>query len=172
MVRIASGSTNPAKVKAVEQASALYFDSYEVIAKDVSSGVSNMPISKGETRIGAKNRALAAVGDCDLAVAHEGGICSIDGDIHLFSACVATDGKEFAWGGETIIRLPDFIVDEMKQGMVELGDIIEHHTGIENARQHTGATAYLTKNYINRVDIFTLHSIMALAYFGNGLQKN
>ncbi len=173
-ISIASASLNPAKIFAVEEAAKIYYDEYKIIPVNASSGVSKMPTSKVETRFGAKTRVLNALREsgADIAIAHEGGVCHIRGDMHLFSACVATNGKEFAWGGETIIRLPSFIVEVLDGGNIELGDIIERHTGIENARTHTGATAFLTNKHINRKDIFRLHSIMALAYFANDHSRN
>lgn len=164
---IACGSLNPAKVNALRDASKVYFNNYTIVPVEIGSRVSKMPMSKSETRMGAMNRASDAlfISGADLAVAHEGGIANILGETYVFSACVATDGDTFSWGGETLIRLPQCIIAELDGGNVELGDIIEAYTGIANARTYTGATAYLTNNSITREEVFRLHSIMALSFF-------
>eukprot|EP00977_Amphora_coffeiformis_P026433 scaffold26287_cov214-Amphora_coffeaeformis.AAC.3 len=88
-VRIAVGSRNPAKLRAVEQALRKIFaakqqDSITIVMSgyDVESGVRDQPIGDKETCLGAKNRALAAYqayrkefdGPPHLAFGLEGGL--------------------------------------------------------------------------------------------------
>jgi non-canonical (house-cleaning) NTP pyrophosphatase len=92
-VRVAVGSTNPCKIEAVRKAFRQVFSSeddvkIEITSHSVPSGVADQPFGDGETREGAKNRALAAYNDAcsearkrndednipDFAVGLEGGL--------------------------------------------------------------------------------------------------
>ncbi|GAX90221.1 DUF84 family protein [Effusibacillus lacus] len=61
MLRVAVGSSNPAKVKAVQAAFEALGHQVHVVGFDVESGVSAQPFSDEETVEGALNRAKAAI---------------------------------------------------------------------------------------------------------------
>jgi len=179
LITIVVGSKNPVKVNAVQIAANSYWKNFELVSINAPSNISNMPLSKEETRIGAKNRALAALDwmknqkdnlpvnkddqNLVLAVGNEGGITSIDGIWYLFGTTLVTDGKIESWGGETLVRLPSIMVDELQGGQVELGEVIDKITGETNTKQKGGAIAILTNNVILREELFSFHTKMALS---------
>ncbi len=74
---VAVGSTNPAKVKAVEAVVARSFPDARVRPVAVASGVSEQPLSADETERGARTRALsalAAVPEARFGIGLEGGV--------------------------------------------------------------------------------------------------
>lgn len=84
-MKIAVGTTNPAKLKAVEAALAVLFpdEPYQVLGVEVESGVSDQPMSDTESVTGAYNRAHAActaVDNADYGIGLEGGLEQV-GDI-------------------------------------------------------------------------------------------
>lgn len=81
-MKVAIGSTNPAKCEGVSAAFAQLFAGVEIeyVSCDVESGVDHQPIGNETTLLGAGNRAVAAMQlhpDCDYAVGIESGIDSI-----------------------------------------------------------------------------------------------
>lgn len=164
---IAVGSTNPVKVKAVTRAVQSYWNDISIISISTESQVSDMPMSKVETRIGAKTRALNSRKEADawIGVGNEGGVCWIEGDLYLFSTTYATDGQTGSFGGETLIRLNEEITQRFGDGNIELGQIMDEITGKNNVKQKEGAVGYLTNNVITRTDIFELSTKMALAHW-------
>jgi len=168
---IAVGSTNPVKVQAVSLAAQQFWNDVDVISFKTPSGVSDMPMSKVEARRGAKNRAIQARLDTDawLGVGNEGGTCWMDGDLYLFSSTYVTDGRNGSYGGETLMRLPEFIVKKFGDGNEELGLIMDQITGKDNIKQKEGAVGYLSNNTLTRTDIFRTSTIMA---FSNWIEKS
>ena len=59
-MKIAVGSANPVKVEAVRTMAQRIWPEVELVAMDVPSGVSAMPMSDTEALTGARNRAQAA----------------------------------------------------------------------------------------------------------------
>jgi len=74
MLRVAVGSKNPAKIKAVHAAFERMQMEVEVVGIDVPSGVAAQPFSDEETITGAVNRAKAVIGDFDYGIGLEGGV--------------------------------------------------------------------------------------------------
>jgi len=71
-IHVAVGSTNPCKLEAVRQAFQEAFSTVtiNVMGYDVPSGVSNQPFGDYETKLGAKNRALAAFHAASVSTAN------------------------------------------------------------------------------------------------------
>jgi len=162
---IAVGSTNPVKISAVTKAVEQYFTQIEVMPTGIKSGVSDMPFSKEETRLGAKNRAYRARQERNawLGLGLEGGVCWIEGELYLFSAVYATDGKTGVYGGETLMRLPKQIANKLVDSNRELGDILDEITGRDNIKQKEGAVGYLSENRLTRMEVFYSGVMMALS---------
>ena len=76
MMKVAVGSTNGVKVKAVAAVIHRLDASAEVLGVEVDSGVSDQPLGDAETIAGAVRRARAAqqMADADLGVGLEGGV--------------------------------------------------------------------------------------------------
>jgi inosine/xanthosine triphosphatase len=158
------GSKNPIKVKAVEAAAKKYWTDITVQGIEVDAGISKMPLSKQETRRGAKNRAENAkkVAGAWLGVGNEGGICSIEGSWYLFGTTCVSDGNEISWGSETLVSLPKTITNLLFEQNLELGSVIDLVTGKQNTKQNKGAVAVLTNGVIERQDVFELGAATAL----------
>ena len=166
---ITVGSLNPVKVKAVEKAAKHYWNDIEIKGVVVDSGITAMPMSKQEVKRGARIRAISAQKTANswIGVGNEGGVCKIDGDWYLFGTTFATDGKMNAWGGETLVKLPYRIVDELNDGLIELGTVIDRITGQQNTKQSFGAVSVLTNGALKRIQIFELSALMALSSWLN-----
>lgn len=164
---IGVASNNPVKVSAVTKAAQVYWDDCQIVSFSIFSGVSDMPMSKTETRIGAKNRAIKIQKEleCWLGVGNEGGACWVEGDLYLFSTTYVTDGKTGSYGGETLMKLPEAIAKALGNGERELGSIMDEITGTQNVKQKEGAVGYLSQNKITRTDIFELSTKMAFAHW-------
>ena len=74
---IAVGSKNPTKIRPVRKIFKKYFEDIIINSYEVSSGVSDQPLSENETYEGALNRAKEVLKldlDADYGVGIEGGI--------------------------------------------------------------------------------------------------
>ncbi len=162
---IGVGSTNPVKVAAVTRAAQSYWPDCQIVSFSTASGVSDMPMSKEEARIGARNRAIAIQKELGswLGVGNEGGACWVEGELYLFSTTYVTDGTKGSFGGETLMKLPKNIATLLGTGERELGPIMDEVTGIDNVKQKDGAVGYLSGGRITRTEIFELSTKMALA---------
>lgn len=162
---IAVASTNPVKINAVRRAINEYEEEIDIIAKKVDPGISAMPLTKTEARIGAKNRAIRVQEETNswLGIGNEGGVCKIDQDWYLFSTTFVWDGKKGRWGSETLIYIPLEIIKQLNGGTVELGDVMDQIMNRENVKQQEGAIGYLTGNRIRREDIFYYATSTAVA---------
>lgn len=174
---IGVGSTNPVKINGTRKAVHRYNSTVQVVAFSAASGISNMPLSKEETRIGAKNRALDTLRQllveypeehC-IGVGNEGGIAQVDGLWYLFGSTYATDGDLSSYGAETVVRLPDAFVHPILTEGIELGEVMDRYTGDHNTKQKGGAIAILTNNVVLREDLFYTGSVQALAPWFNQL---
>ncbi|BDG61295.1 inosine/xanthosine triphosphatase [Caldinitratiruptor microaerophilus] len=149
-LRIAVGSTNPAKVAATRAVLERAFPQAEVVPVEVPSGVPAQPVGEDETAAGARQRArlaLAAVPGAFLGVGLEGGI---DREGHLLNCCaIATpDGAvHVAWGVR--FPLPPLVVRRVLAGE-ELGAVMDEVSGIPKSRQTLGAVGILTDGLLTR----------------------
>jgi inosine/xanthosine triphosphatase len=150
---IALGTTNPAKVRAVQAV----FTTTEIKALSVSSEVSAQPFSDEETVEGAINRARNAKVEANvtIGIGLEGGVVETDRGLLLcnWGALLASDCEPVIAGGLRI-PLPEDFVAPLKSGR-ELGEIIDEYAKKENVRQNEGAIGILTGGYISREQVFT-----------------
>ena len=84
-MNIAIGTTNKAKVGAVEAIAKQFFDQAEFTYYKAASGVSEQPMTTEETRQGAINRAknTMAATDAALSFGLEGGVTEIEGIMYV-----------------------------------------------------------------------------------------
>ena len=111
-MKIAIGSTNPTKTRAVENVMRSVFDDLEVVAMEVPSGISAQPIGDEETRRGALNRAQAVLelAGADWGFGLEGGIVQTEYGVMTNAWCVIVerDGK-IGVGGSANMLLPQTV---------------------------------------------------------------
>lgn len=156
-VKIGVGTLNPAKIDAVKRYVAEAGVSAKVDGYRVPTGVSAMPMSDHETRLGAMNRARAVL-ETDPAVTYgiglEGGVSMLDGEMFLVNWGAATDrsGHVITAGGARII-LPEALSAGILSGR-ELGDVVDDYVHQKNVHQHGGTIGILTEGRVTRSDMF------------------
>ncbi len=168
MIKIAVGSENPIKIKAVETAFKKVFGKGDVTGVSVSSGVSDMPLSFEEIVDGAKNRAEGALKEtgADFGVGLEGGFEGKAGFTFLTSFVAVVD-KSGVWGyghGGGLL-MPDKIVKKVREEGKELGDVMDEIRGLKNTKQNEGCIGFFTDNLIPRKESFEVSVIRALSRF-------
>lgn len=156
-MNIAIGTTNRAKVAAVQAAMDTYIKeekTYEAVS--VSSGVCDQPMSDEETKDGAVNRAKAALAatDADIAFGLEGGVKQLGDTLYLcnWAAIASKRGAVYTAAGAQI-PLPQSIALELQKGL-ELGPIMDAYAKQQNTREHSGAIGIFTNGIVDRQQMF------------------
>lgn len=166
---IAVGSTNPAKVGAVQSIFTRLYPDAQVQGADVPSGVAAQPLGEAETRLGALNRAsaaLKAVAGAEFGVGLEGGIVFNPGELTWLVSAVAVvhrDGRRSISLGP-FCPLPPAVVDAVKQGR-ELGHVMDELSGVQHSAHSQGAVGYLTRGLFPRSAAFEFLLAAALPPF-------
>ncbi len=155
-MKIAVGTKNKAKVRAVEAIAKQYFPKVEIESINVASDVSIQPFSNEETRQGAINRARNTLmqTNADLSFGLEGGVDEIDGTMYCcnWGAVALKDGTVFSSSGAQF-ALPEVIAEQLRVGK-ELGPVMDIYTNTENIRQHQGAIGIFTNGLVDRQEMF------------------
>lgn len=150
------GTTNPAKVKAARRIILHHFPQAIVCENNVESGVADQPFGDEETRLGAINRALRAMGTQKnvIGIGLEGGVRMLEGQMYLcnWGALVLPDGAKFTAGGAQI-PLPQEIAEELVMGK-ELGPVVDAYFEASGIRQKEGAMGMFTAHTVNRDELF------------------
>jgi inosine/xanthosine triphosphatase len=155
MMKVGVGSTNPAKVKAVQ--CVIENLNAEVIPLSLSSGVSAQPFSDRETQEGAINRAKACIteGNAQIGIGLEGGVIDLGDSMHLCNwGALATDTGDVFVASGAKFPLPEFIASEVRKGR-ELGDVMGEFTQNTDVREKEGAVGIFTSGYVTRDEMFT-----------------
>jgi len=181
-MKILVGSKNPVKLKAVEEAFSLYFNSIEVIGISVESGVSDQPIND-ETYIGAENRAKQLqildnekTLNADYFVGIEGGIQQTYNKWFAFGGmCLIHKSGKTSFGTSAHFELPEIVTRQLLDGK-ELGHVMDDIMQQENTKQKGGAIAFFTNGRMNRKELYIPGLISALIpfqheqmYFGSSM---
>lgn len=149
--------------------------SVELADFEISSGVSDQPLSLQETAMGALNRlkAIQHIGGYAYYIAIEGGVYSLDinGSEKWFeSACAAVSSPDMpepsiAFG--PAYPVPDQFVRHLLDGQ-DLNQAIERETGIKDIGAYGGFNGWLTKEQLDRRNGSSQAVLLAL----HGLNKN
>jgi inosine/xanthosine triphosphatase len=173
-VKIVVASRNPVKIGATEQAFAALFPgaTLEMLSADVDSGVSDQPKSDEETRVGSRNRAMAAsdaLPEADYWVGLEGGVEVIDEQLMAFAwMAIKGPNRKIGEARSVTLPLPPAVKDLVDSGM-ELGDANDKVFSTINSKQGGGAYGLLTNGLYTRESIYTQTLIIALTPFVNKL---
>lgn len=175
-LRVLVASTNPAKMRAVQDAFALQFAGlpvgYTAVASD--SGVSDQPSSDEETRNGARNRAMAARGthpDGDYWIGLEGGIETSGDQLMAFAWMAVLDKEDKLSMTRTVsLPLPSAVRDLVEQGL-ELGEANDQVFSTVNSKHKGGAFGLLTEGAYTRESVYTEALVMALLPFTHALYR-
>lgn len=167
MMRIAVGSTNPVKVRAVKKIARKLFSNAEIVALEVPSGVPGQPRGDKQTRRGAINRALAArrAVKADWGVGLEGGIVENGfGTMTCAWAAIVDRRGRVGIGGSTNMLLPKQVAARVKRGD-ELGDAMDAFAKIRGVKRKMGAIGVLTKGLSNRQRAYEFIFALAMVKF-------
>jgi non-canonical (house-cleaning) NTP pyrophosphatase len=145
MKRIAVGSRNPVKIRAVSSVMARVWPEAEVVGVQVSSGVRAMPMNEAE------------------CLGLEGGVQPLDGHLYLMGWVAAVDrhGRGSLASGARI-PLPPWIAAAVEAGQ-ELGPVMDRLTGREKTNHAEGAVGILTGGLVTRQHSFEVGVAYALA---------
>jgi len=148
-IRIAVGSTNRVKVEAVRTVMEKVFGNVIVIPVDVKSMVPDQP--KGlETRTGAVNRAVSALGSNDLSVGIEAGVFPTEDGLYDFQYCAILDKSgKMTIGVGPGFRYPDDVAALVSEGMA-VGNAIHKLYGDSDIGKRQGAVGLLSKGLLDR----------------------
>lgn len=163
--RAALGSTNPAKISAVQRALAALAPACVVVPLAVPSGVGSQPFGDTATRTGALERAHAALrsSGADIAFGLEGGV-ELDGArVWLLSWVAAVDpsGREGYASGLRML-LPPALGPGLRAG-TELGTLVDDLFDVKDSKTASGAIGLLTAGAVSRTDAFADLVAMSLA---------
>lgn len=196
-MRVAVGSGNPVKRRAVEQALGIADESdsgsgipdaggglldelpgdpgtVAVEAVPVPSGVSEQPAGHAETIAGAENRAAAVLDTepdaYDLGVGIEGGVARFDGADGLFLVMWAavSDGSRVGRGAGPSLELPAAVAARVDEGE-ELGPVMDDVLDTEGVAKRGGAAGALTNGRVDRADALATAVAGALGPFVSDL---
>lgn len=165
------GSKNPVKITCTESGFHQSMSaSILVEGLNVDAGISSQPIGDKETLLGATNRAKnskAIFPEADFFVGIEGGVDTIDGEMHAFAWVVIIDKENRIGKAKTAsFILPKVIADLVNEGM-ELGDADDRVFERDNSKQEDGAVGILTKGAIDRKEYYQQAVVLALIPFLN-----
>lgn len=154
-MKVAVGSKNPVKMNAARNVLKKIYGKVNVISVDVDSGVPHQPFGKDETIQGAINRAKNAYTvDFDLSIGIESGLMEIENSITGYidlQWCAIFDGGKITLGVSSGFEYPPLVIEEVLKG-VEVGDVMDKVTGVNNLGQKSGAVSYLSKGMLDRTE--------------------
>ena len=168
------GSVNPVKVKSVEETLEDYgfIKPFKVLSVDVSSRISEQPLSLSETITGAKNRARDAFVECEYSFGIESGLMSVPetkkGYMNV-CVCAIYDGKNYHLGVSSAFEPPVEIMRLVSEQGMDLNKATHHLRLSEKERvgYAEGLIGLLTGNRVTRKD-YTQQAIrMALIHLEN-----
>ncbi len=166
-MKIAVGTDNPVKFRAVRNVMQRLFPGAEVTALQVPSGKPDQPIGDDETRGGALNRAHAArlAAHADWGVGIEGGVVESEFGLMTCAWCAIEDRSgRVGVGGSTSMLLPEEVAERVRAG-AELGQAMDEFAGITNVKQKMGAIGIMTKGLTDRQRAYEFIVKMAVVKF-------
>ncbi|MGE5141632.1 MAG: inosine/xanthosine triphosphatase [Rudaea sp.] len=166
-MKIAIGSQNPVKIRAVENVLRLVHPGADFVALEVPSGVSAQPLGDAETRLGALNRARAVreASGADWGVGLEGGIVLNEMGTMTTAWCVIADGEgRVGVGGGANMLLPEPIARRVDEGL-ELGEAMDEWAGVNDVKRGPGAIGILTRGLVDRQGAYEYIVKLSLARF-------
>jgi len=163
-LRVAVGSTNPVKVRAVEEVLRAFYPEAEVFGVEVSSDVRAQPIGMQETVLGAVNRAREALRHGDLGVGIEAGLVEVPFTLTGYmdvQFCAISDGEVVTLGAGSGFEYPPRVVREVLRGR-EVGEVMEELSGIAEIGRKGGAIGFLSHGRLSRKELTKQAVLMAM----------
>lgn len=168
-MNVAVGSKNPVKIEAVRQAFQMVWPNiqFDIIGVEVSSGISDQPMSSDEAIRGAETRARNALAQsgADYGVGMEGGFQRIGNHGFSMGWMVVVDRNGSVGIGSSLHTLtPPQMAALLEQGM-ELGAVDDKMFGRTNSKQDEGFIGLMTNGLITRTTAYRDGVIAALSRF-------
>ena len=166
-IKILIGSNNKAKIEGAKLAFEKYFSNFEIIGKDISSGVNAQPIND-EILLGARNRIKGLkelnLKDIDFYISSEAGLINI-GDLYVnINLGVIEDIN----GYESIGTSQGFMIPKNKVDLVKnksLGIVMDEICNGVNLNKDKGGIYFLSLGEVNRIQLIRDSFILALVPF-------
>ncbi|EFA81556.1 hypothetical protein PPL_05545 [Heterostelium album PN500] len=176
MVVVAVGTTNKAKVKAVEDALSLIWPNdttiHKVIPVAVVSCVRAQPMTDDETIEGAVHRAKSALSqstddsEVQYGIGIEGGVNKVGDHWFEFTWVVIVDRKGNKGIASTSrYELPTKVMEPLIAGEKELSQVMDEITCTFDVRSNQGAMGVYTNNILNRSLVCTHAVVFAFSKF-------
>ncbi len=164
-MKVAVGSTNPVKARAVENVFKRVYGEVSVEPAAAASGVPSQPFGD-ETITGAINRAKSAFAPekFDVGVGIEAGLFKVGGEVGLtidVQYCAIYDGSWLTLGCGSGFEYPPAVLDEVLSGK-EVGDVMSAVAGVEGIGEKEGAIGFLSKGMLTRTQLTEQSVFMAL----------
>ncbi|ASJ03377.1 NTPase [Thermococcus profundus] len=167
-MKVAVGSTNPAKVEAVREVFREIYGEVEVVPVEVDSGVPDQPVGLEETVKGAINRATRAIAktEADFGVGIEAGLYPVPETITgymdvQFCAVVDSEGR-ITLGHGPGFEYPPGVVGRVFGEGVEVGIAMGELVNDPELKRKIGAIGVLTHGRLVRKELNKLAVLMAL----------
>ncbi|MCD6524144.1 MAG: inosine/xanthosine triphosphatase [Thermococcus sp.] len=167
-MKIAVGSTNPTKVKAVENVMKRIYGDVEVFGVEVDSGVSDQPIGLEETTRGAINRAKLALEKtgAHLGVGIEAGIYpfprTLTGYLDIQVCAVASPDGVITIGHGPGFEYPPAVIEKILNEGVEVGIAMGELVNDLELKKKIGAIGVLSKGLLTRTELNEIAILMAM----------
>lgn len=171
------GSSNPVKINAVTIAASETWPEAQVQGFDVPSGIPEQPFGDQQTRLGAQNRAKAAlqrgIDSIEngiefrkehklLGVGLEGGVVEQYGELWSTVWVVVTaDTETFFESNGARFKVPDQIAKPILAGE-EMGPVVAAVIGDSDVRKKQGAIGVVTNNFVDRTEEYSSIAKLAL----------
>ncbi|WP_335871311.1 DUF84 family protein [Bacillus sp. 2205SS5-2] len=155
-MKIAIGSKNPAKVKAVEEAFRENGRVYELVSIQTNSGVNDQPLTDEETLKGAINRAERArlATESTIGIGLEGGVTETIAGLALCNwGVLSMENESPIIAGGARFLLPEEMSTRLRQGE-ELGPIMDEYCQTKDVSKKEGAVGVFSNGKISRQQMF------------------
>ncbi|NKI33859.1 inosine/xanthosine triphosphatase [Wenzhouxiangella sp. XN79A] len=172
LLRLVVSSTNPVKLRAVENGVRDAFPDLDatIASVAVDSGVSDQPATDAETRIGAENRARAARDaepEADYWFGVEGGVEDSSQGMLTFAWIVVVDRDgRVGRARSAAFVLPEAVAGKVRGGM-ELGHADDEVFGRTDSKRQDGAIGLLTAGALDRAGLYAPAVTAAMIPFLN-----
>jgi len=165
-LRVAVGTGNPMKVRAVALAFKRFIDVDEVVGVEVESGVASQPVGWRDVVLGALNRAVNAMkaANADMGVGVEAGPVEMPGPRGFLETQVAVIVDEecrASMGVSPSFELEPGVLDLVLKG-VELSRAVSIRRGERDLGENVGVIGVYTWGAVTRQDLTWLSVVMAL----------
>ena len=166
-MKIAIGTDNPVKIRAVRNVLRRVYPEAQVVSLKVLSHIARQPKGDRQTRRGAANRAHAVrlATRADWGVGIEAGIVENEFGMMTCAWCVIEDkAGRIGVGGSTNMLLPGEVAERIRNG-AELGQAMDELTGIRNVKRKMGAIGVFTRGLSDRQRAYEFIVKLAVARF-------